>query len=129
MKIGAALAQTRAVCGGSRDGTRVALFPAKRKEEVEGRAMDLYTRNVLVGAFAILVMSAVLVGEVVTWASCDIETAKEVVQKVSLGVSTSGTLFLAFIYVRGSKRQKGKNASKSSFFSHEYHGPKLKPKE
>ncbi|MBP1730937.1 MAG: hypothetical protein H6Q55_1366 [Deltaproteobacteria bacterium] len=91
--------------------------------------MDLYTRNVLVGAFAILVMSAVVVGEMVTWVSCDIDTAKDLVQKVSLGVSTSGTLFLAFVYVRASKRQKGRNGKKSSFFSHEYHGPKLKGKD
>lgn len=91
--------------------------------------MDLYTRNLLVGAFAVLVMSAVVVGEMVTWASCDIDAAKDVVQKVSLGVSTSGTLFLAFVYLRDSKKQKGKNGKKSSFFSHEYHGPKLKSKD
>jgi hypothetical protein len=94
--------------------------------------MDLYTKNVLVGAFAILVMSAVVVGEMVTWASCDIDTAKDVVQKVSIGVSTSGTLFLGFVYLRGSRRQKdkkGKEHKKSSLFSHEYHGPKLKRKD
>jgi hypothetical protein len=94
--------------------------------------MDLYTRNVLVGAFAILVMSAVVVGEMVTWASCDIDTAKDVVQKVSVGVSTSGTLFLGFVYLRDARRRKDKNPKdrkKSSFFSHEYHGPKLKGRD
>jgi hypothetical protein len=89
--------------------------------------MDLYTRNILVGVFAILVIGTVVVGEMISWTHCDIDTAKDVVQKISLGVSSSGTLFLAFAYFRGSKKQK-KARKKSAFFSHEYHGPKLKVK-
>jgi hypothetical protein len=89
--------------------------------------MDLYTRNILVGIFAILVMGTVVVGEMVSWTHCDIDTAKDVVQRISLGVSTSGTLFLVFTYFKNSKKQK-KARKKSAFFSHDYHGPKLNAK-
>ncbi len=89
--------------------------------------MDLYTRNILVAVFAVLVMGTVVVGEMIAWTHCDIDTAKDVVQKISLGVSTSGTLFLVFAYFKDSRKQK-KARKRSSFFSHEYHGPRLKPK-
>jgi hypothetical protein len=90
--------------------------------------MDLYTRNILVGVFAILVMGTVVVGEMISWTHCDIDTAKDMVQKIGLGVSTSGTLFLALVYFKGSKKQKKEARNKSGFFSHDYHGPKLKAK-
>jgi hypothetical protein len=90
--------------------------------------MDLYVRNVLVGIFAVLVMGTVVVGEMISWTHCDIDIAKDMVQKVSLGVSTSGTLFLAFVYFKDSKKQKKKARRKSAFFSHDYHGPTLKAK-
>jgi hypothetical protein len=89
--------------------------------------MDLYTRNILVGIFAILVIGTVVVGEMVSWTHCDIDTAKDMVQRISLGVSTSGTLFLVFTYFKNSKKQK-KARKKSAFFSHDYHGPKLNTK-
>ena len=91
--------------------------------------MDLYARNILVGIFAVLVMGTIVVGEMITWTHCDMETAKDTVQKISLGVSTSGTLFLGFVYFRDSKKRKRKAAKGSSFFSHDYHGPKLKVKK
>ncbi|HME41656.1 MAG TPA: hypothetical protein VKF36_01105 [Syntrophorhabdales bacterium] len=91
--------------------------------------MDLYTRNILVGIFAVLVMGTIVAGEMITWTHCDMETAKDMVQKISLGVSTFGTLFLGFVYFRGSKKRKRKAAKGSSFFSHDYHGPKLKVKK
>jgi hypothetical protein len=91
--------------------------------------MDLYTRNILVGIFAILVMGTIFVGEMISWTHCDIDAAKDMVQKIGLGVSTSGTLFLAFVYFKDSKKQQKKEArNKSGFFSHDYHGPKLKTK-
>jgi hypothetical protein len=62
----------------------------------------------------------------ISWTHCEIETAKDMVQKISLGVSTSGTLFLVFVYFKDSKKQKREARKKSSFFSHDYHGPKLK---
>jgi hypothetical protein len=91
--------------------------------------MDLYTKNVLVGIFALLVMGTVLVGEMISWTHCDLDTAKDLVQKISLGVSTSGTLFLTFVYFKDSKKQKKNTRKSSSFFSHDYHGPKLKLKK
>ncbi len=91
--------------------------------------MDLYTRNILVGIFAVLVMGTIVVGEMITWTHCDMETAKDMVQEISLGVSTFGTLFLGFVYLRDSKKRKRKAAKKSSFFSHDYYGPKLKVKK
>ena len=90
--------------------------------------MDLYTRNILVGIFAVLVMGTVVVGEMITWTHCDLDTAKHMVQKISLGVSTSGTLFLVFAYFKDTKKRKRKTVKGSSFFSHTYHGPKLKAK-
>jgi len=90
--------------------------------------MDLYTRNILVGIFAVLVMGTVVVGEMVNWTHCDLETAKSVVQKVSLGVSTLGTVFLGFVFFKGTKKRKRKTSKASSFFSHNYHGPTLKAK-
>lgn len=91
--------------------------------------MDLYTRNILVGIFAVLVMGTVFVGEMITWTHCDLDAAKNMVQGISLGVSTSGTLFLAFAYFKDAKKQKKKAGKKSSFLSHDYHGPKLKVKK
>jgi hypothetical protein len=90
--------------------------------------MDLYTRNILVGMFAVLVMSAIIIGEMLAWIHCDIDTAKSMVQKISIGISTSGTLFLVFVYLKDAKSQKAKARKKSSFFSHNYHVPKLKEK-
>ena len=90
--------------------------------------MDLYTRNILVGIFAVLVMGTVFVGEMISWTHCDIAAAKDMVQKISLGVSTSGTLFLGFVYFKDTKKRKKKAVKGSSFFSHDYHGPKLKVK-
>jgi hypothetical protein len=91
--------------------------------------MDLYTRNILVGIFAVLVMGTVVVGEMISWTHCDINVAKDLVRKISLGVSTSGTLFLVFVYFKDAKKQKKKDARRSSFFSHDYHGPTLKVKK
>jgi hypothetical protein len=90
--------------------------------------MDLYTRNILVGIFAVLLMGTIMVGEMVTWTHCDLETAKSMVQKISLGISTSGALFLGFVYFKITKMNKRKKPKKSSFFSHDYHGPRLKAK-
>ena len=90
--------------------------------------MDLYTRNVLVGIFAVLVMSTIFVGEMLAWTHCDIDTAKSIVQKISLGISTSGTLFLVVVYLKDAKKHKVKTSKKSSFFSHDYHVLKLKEK-
>ena len=91
--------------------------------------MDLYARNILVSIFAILVMGTVVVGEMIAWTQCDLDTAKDRVQKIGLGVSTSGTLFLGFVYFWDSRKRKRKAAKGSSFFSHDYHGPKLKVKK
>jgi hypothetical protein len=74
-------------------------------------------------------MGTIVVGEMITWTHCDMETAKDMVQKISLGVSTFGTLFLGCVYLRDSKKRKKKAAKKSSFFSHDYYGPKLKVKK
>lgn len=78
--------------------------------------MDLYTRNILVGIFAVLVMGTVLAGEVIGWAHCDIDTAKEMVQKIGLGVSASGTLFLVCFlvcaYLKEVKKQKRRTGEK-----------------
>ena len=90
--------------------------------------MDLYTRNILVAIFAVLVMGTIMIGEMLAWTHCDIDTAKSMVQKISLGISTSGTLFLVVVYLKGTKKQKVKACKKSSFFSHDYHAPKLKEK-
>jgi len=90
--------------------------------------MDLYTRNLLVGIFAVLVMSAIIIGEMLAWTHCDIETAKAMVQKISIGISTSGTLFLVVVYLKDAKKHRAKAGKKSSFFSHDYHTPKLKQK-
>ena len=90
--------------------------------------MDLRTRNVLVGIFAVLVMGTIFVGEMISWTHCDLDTAKSVVQRVSLGVSTLGTVFLGFVYFKGVKKQKRKSPKRASLFSHNYHGPKLKSK-
>jgi hypothetical protein len=90
--------------------------------------MDLYTRNILVGIFAVLVIGTVVVGEMISWTHCDLEVAKSMVQKVSLGVSTSGALFLGFAYFRSTKNSRRKSSKRSSFFSHDYHGPKLRTK-
>jgi hypothetical protein len=94
----------------------------------EANTMDLYTRNVLVGIFAVLVMSTIIIGETLAWTRCDIDTAKSMVQKISLGISTSGTLFLVVVYLKDAKKQKAKAGKKSSYFSHDYHTPKLKEK-
>ena len=91
--------------------------------------MDLYTRNILVGIFAVLVMGTVVVGEMISWTHCDMNTAKNMVQKIGLGVSTSGTLFLVFVYFKDTRKRKRKSDKESSFFSHHYHGPKLKVKK
>ena len=91
--------------------------------------MDLYTRNILVGIFAVLVMGTVVIGEMITWTHCDMNTAKDMVQKISLGVSTSGALFLLFVYFKDTRKRKSKSAKGSSFFSHDYHGPRLKVKK
>jgi hypothetical protein len=90
--------------------------------------MDLYTRNVLVAIFAVLVMGTVVTGEVVTWANYDIDAAKDLIQKISLGVSTSGTLFLLFVYFKGARKQRRKVSKRPSFFSHQYHRPNLNVK-
>jgi hypothetical protein len=70
--------------------------------------MDLYTRNVLVGVFAVLVMGTVLAGEVIAWAHYDIDIAKEMVQKIGLGLSVSGTLVLVCAYLKETKKLKKK---------------------
>ena len=102
----------------------------KRSSRRPGKqAMDLYTRNILVGIFAVLVMATVVVGEMVNWTHCDLETAKNVVQKVGLGVSTLGAVFLGFVFFKATKKRKGRNSKAFSFFSHNYHGPKLKVKK
>ncbi len=90
--------------------------------------MDLYTRNILVGIFAVLLMGTVVTGEILTWTQWDIETAKSMVEKVSLGVSTSGTLFLVFVYLKDAKKERRTNSKNASFFSHDFHTPKLKEK-
>ena len=78
--------------------------------------MDLYTRNILVGIFAVLIMGTVVVGEMITWSHCDLDAAKNMVQEISLGVSTSGTLFLAFAYFKDAKKQRRKPARNPHFF-------------
>jgi hypothetical protein len=90
--------------------------------------MDLYTRNILVGIFAVLVIGTVFAGEMITWAHCDLDTAKDRVQEIGLGVSTSGTLFLVFVYVKHTKKQRKKASKRPSFLSHEYHAPKVNAK-
>ncbi len=77
--------------------------------------MDLYTRNILVGIFAVLVMGMVLGGEVIAWAHYDIDAVKAMVQKISLAVSALGTLFLVCAYLKEMRKQKrriGKDKTK-----------------
>jgi len=90
--------------------------------------MDLYTRNILVGIFAVLVMGTIIIGETLTWTQCDLDMAKSMVQKISLGISTSGTLFLVAVYLKDTRKRKEKEGKRASFFSHEYHTPKLREK-
>ena len=91
--------------------------------------MDLYTRNILVGIFAVVVMSTVVVGEIVTWAHFNVDTVKSIVERIGFSVSTLGTVVLGFIYFKTTKKRKRRSAKASPFFSHTYHGPTLKIKK
>ncbi len=96
---------------------------------IETEILDLYTRNILVGIFAVVVMTTVVVGEIVTWAHWNVDTVKSMVQKIGFSLSTFGTVLLGFIYFKFAKKRKRKKTKALSFFSPKYYGPTLKLKK
>ncbi len=83
--------------------------------------MDLYTRNVLVGIFAIVVIGTVAIGEMT-----DVDTVKSLLEKISLAV-TLATICVGCIYLRATKKRKKR--TQVSNFSEIYDSPAIKAKK